>query len=296
MNNNKKVSILVTTFNRADKVCKAIDSALAQTYKCEVVVVDHGSTDKTPEVIKKYGRKIKYIRKDEDFGPHFSWLDGILHCNGEFIHIQHDDDWINPTFIEECMNLFNKDVGCVFSNAELVNLKTNDLIVQCNFKKKYKTGVYNNKLLEKKLMQYNVISPSCCIYRKSDLMDSIIQGKIPLKSNKVYHGVGSDVFMMLLSMLRYKNFGYVNKALAYFGIHDNSITVDAQKDKDRAKKINDAYNMVKVYYFGLKHIQKNMKKYEEKLKNTDVINLKYILKFRFITKPLTELIKKLKKI
>jgi glycosyltransferase involved in cell wall biosynthesis len=293
--NKKKVSILVTTFNRADKVCKAIDSALAQTYKCEVVVVDHGSTDDTSKVIKKYGKKIKCVHKEEDFGPHFSWLDGALHCTGEFIHIQHDDDWIKPNFVEECMRLFKEDVGCVFSDTEIVDLKTKNSFIRHNLSKKYKTGIYPNKILEREVLKCDVISPSCCIYHKVDLIDALIQGKIPLKSNKVYHGVGADIFMMLLSIIRYKNFGYVNKSLACFGLHDGSITIDSQKDKAKTKRIKDAYDMVKVYYLGLKHIQKNLKIYETKLKIINSMNLKNILQLRFLTKPLETFIKKLLK-
>lgn len=262
---NNKVSILITTFNRADKVVKALDTALNQTYKCEVVVVDHGSTDKTQEVVQKYGDKIKYVRKDEDFGPHFSWLDGILHCSGDFIHIQHDDDWISPDFIEKCMNLMNDEVGCVFSDSEIVFLGTEKTKTQYNLnKKKYGTGIYNRNILEKKLMKSNVISPSCVLYRKEDMIDGLILGKIPLKNNQTYHGVGSDIFMMLVSLLRYKKFGYINESLAYFGAHDGSITIDSSKDSEKTRRINEAYDIIKAYYLGLKHIQKNLSLYKRR--------------------------------
>ena len=87
------VSIVIPTFNRATLVQKAIDTSLAQTYPCEVIVCDHGSSDNTPEVVEKYGDKIKYIRKEQDFGPHYCWLDGVLNAKGKYVHIQYDDDW-----------------------------------------------------------------------------------------------------------------------------------------------------------------------------------------------------------
>jgi len=82
-NRKSKVTIVIPTFNRSEYVQKAIDTSLAQTYPCEVIVCDHGSTDNTPKVMKKYKNKIKYIRRDEDFGPHFCWIDGILHADTE---------------------------------------------------------------------------------------------------------------------------------------------------------------------------------------------------------------------
>lgn len=77
---NKKVSIVIPTYNRADYLKQAIDAALAQTYECEIVVCDHGSTDATPQVAQTYGDRIKYIRREKDNGIHFMWLDGIVHA------------------------------------------------------------------------------------------------------------------------------------------------------------------------------------------------------------------------
>jgi glycosyltransferase involved in cell wall biosynthesis len=114
---NKNVSIIIPTFNRADFLVECIDSCLAQTQSCEIIVCDHGSTDNTPEVVKKYGNQIKYIRRELDSGVHFCWLDGILHATNDLIHINYDDDWIYPTYIEECQQLFHENVGCVFSDA-----------------------------------------------------------------------------------------------------------------------------------------------------------------------------------
>ena len=87
-----KVTIVIPTFNRAKLVCDTIDSALAQTVPCDIIVCDHGSSDNTPEVVKKYGDKITYIRRERDFGPHFCWLEGVLNANTDLVHIHYDDD------------------------------------------------------------------------------------------------------------------------------------------------------------------------------------------------------------
>ena len=84
----KTISIVIPTFNRADMLPKAIDCALNQTVPCEVIVSDHGSIDHTAQVAAEYGDKITYIRREKDFGPHFCWLEGVLHATGEFVHLQ----------------------------------------------------------------------------------------------------------------------------------------------------------------------------------------------------------------
>ena len=127
----EKVAIVIPTFNRAKMVTKAIDTALAQTYPCQVIVCDHGSSDNTPEIIKKYGKKVTYIRKEKDRGITFCWLDGVINSDADYIHLHLDDDWMEPTFIEECMKYMQDDtVGMAFSDAYLYDIKNSILIIQ----------------------------------------------------------------------------------------------------------------------------------------------------------------------
>ncbi|MCP3680327.1 MAG: glycosyltransferase [Gammaproteobacteria bacterium] len=84
------VSIVIPVYNGANYLKKAIDSALAQTYKnIEVIVVNDGSNDngKTEKVAKRYGDNIRYFYKknggcgsalnlaiEQMQGEYFSWL------------------------------------------------------------------------------------------------------------------------------------------------------------------------------------------------------------------------------
>jgi glycosyltransferase involved in cell wall biosynthesis len=238
-----RVAIVVTTFNRSEYVQEAIDSSLAQTYPCEVVVCDHGSTDDTPEVMKKYGDKIKYIRREKDFGPHFCWLDGILNADAEFIHIQHDDDWIDERFIEECVKLMRKDVGVVIADA----------YGMFKFKKIFgKTGIFPRRILEKRLLKGAMYSPSASLFRKKDLIDALYQGELPIQKYKSYHGVGPDSFMTLLAVLRYKKVGIVTEPLVFFREHEGSITIGAHSDPKKHEQLKNAYENVSSYYMFLK--------------------------------------------
>lgn len=62
---NRLVSVIIPTYNRAHVLGRALDSVLAQTYSpMEVIVVDDGSTDTTPELLADYGDRIRVLSQE----------------------------------------------------------------------------------------------------------------------------------------------------------------------------------------------------------------------------------------
>jgi len=238
-------TIVIPTFNRASLVKKAIDSALSQTVNCEVIVCDHGSTDNTVELISYYGEKIKYIRREKDYGPIFSWLDGIISSNSEYVHITYDDDWIDNNFIEKTINLITSECAFVFTSA--FQYSDPDVVSTIN-KNLFDTGIHEVNIVENLIMNRDrAISPGCALFRKQDMIDSLHVGRIPFAKH-TYKGVGPDMLMFLLPLLKYKKFGYIDEPLAHFRAHDYSITIDALRDLEKTKKINDSYKEAKIFY------------------------------------------------
>ena len=140
---DSEVTIMIPTFNRSGYLQEAIASAMAQTSPCHIIVCDHGSTDDTPQVMKKYKTDVTYIRREEDFGPHFCWLDGVLHSKTKYVKILYDDDWIEPTFVEKTIALMKDDVSCVITNAMIsFESEKGKRIEKTTFFNK--TGVFSN--------------------------------------------------------------------------------------------------------------------------------------------------------
>jgi glycosyltransferase involved in cell wall biosynthesis len=251
--NNKKVSIIIPTFNRAEYVVTCIESCLSQTVNCEIIVCDHGSTDNTPEVMKAYSGKIKYVRRELDSGVHFCWLDGILHATNDLIHINFDDDWIEPTFVEECLNLFSDDVGCVFSDAVVFNEKKGEFSGNL-----FNLNKDSGKFPVKDLINYNLkslTSPGAGIFRKEIVLNNLFVGKVPFSRNE-YHGVGPDLLFSLMSCIEYPYYGFVNKPLSIFRSHENSITIDAQSNQEKTINLTKAYNDARIYFYINKLIER----------------------------------------
>jgi glycosyltransferase involved in cell wall biosynthesis len=258
---NSKVAIVIPTFNRANFVSNAIDSALVQTYPCEVIVCDHGSRDNTPEVMKQYENKIKYIRREKDFGPHFCWLEGVLNADADFIHLQFDDDYIEPIFIEKTLAFMSDpSVGLVFSDVKVLNYNSKEYSYKIlNHKDKMRTGIYKNTVLKRMIFSTPsmMISPAACLYRKNEVIDALYQGNLPIDFGGNYHGVGPDILMTLLCLLRFRKFGFVEDELAVFTAHDDSITIGASQDIRKQKKLIRGYMSLKTYYNLISLYKKN---------------------------------------
>ena len=91
-----RVSVVVAAYNYADYLGAAIESALGQDVpdgELEVIVVDDGSTDATPEVVASFGDRIRAIRQDNQ-GLVGATHTGIAAARGEFItFLDADDEW-----------------------------------------------------------------------------------------------------------------------------------------------------------------------------------------------------------
>ncbi len=89
------ISCIVPVWNRERFVAETLDSILAQTYRpIEVIVVDDGSTDGTPQVLAGYGDRITTLRQ-ENAGPGPARNTGIRAARGEFLaFLDSDDLWL----------------------------------------------------------------------------------------------------------------------------------------------------------------------------------------------------------
>lgn len=97
------VSIVINNYNYAAFLRDAIDSALAQTYpRCEVIVVDDGSTDESPGIIRSYGDRIRAVLKGN--GGQGSALNaGFEVARGTLVAFLDSDDMFFPDKIARCV-------------------------------------------------------------------------------------------------------------------------------------------------------------------------------------------------
>ncbi len=91
------LSVVIPTWNRAQLVCDAINSALSQKHgEVEVIVVDDASTDQTVELLEtKFGARIRVLRLEHRRGPGAARNAGARFARGELIaFLDSDDVWL----------------------------------------------------------------------------------------------------------------------------------------------------------------------------------------------------------
>jgi len=123
------VSVIVPTFNRMPWLQSSLQSVLEQTYSnLDVIVVDDGSTDSTPEFLASTPSNVRCFRQ-ENHGAAAARNLGLQHVRGELIAFQDSDDVWHPHRLERGIAVLadNPDVGLTCGGARLVDVNGNDL-------------------------------------------------------------------------------------------------------------------------------------------------------------------------
>jgi len=101
------VSVLIDTYNHERFIEQAIVSVAGAGFPAadrEIIVVDDGSTDRTPEIVKKFEPRVRLLRK-ENGGQASAFNAGIPECKGEIIAFLDGDDWWAPEKLQRVANV-----------------------------------------------------------------------------------------------------------------------------------------------------------------------------------------------
>ncbi|MGH9735922.1 MAG: glycosyltransferase family A protein [Candidatus Acidiferrales bacterium] len=89
------VSVLIDTHNHEKYIEQAMVSAVEQDFPasdCEIVVVDDGSTDRTPDIVRKFAPRVRLLRK-KNGGQASAFNAAVPELRGELVAFLDGDDW-----------------------------------------------------------------------------------------------------------------------------------------------------------------------------------------------------------
>ncbi|MGG8363830.1 glycosyltransferase family 2 protein, partial [Bacillus cereus] len=113
MEQKQLVSVVIPLYNTEKYIEETMQSILDQTYKnIEIVIVDDGSKDQSPSIVKnlaeKYPGQVKYVHQKNQ-GVSVARNTGIENASGEYIAFLDSDDLWHPTKIEKQVESMHKN-------------------------------------------------------------------------------------------------------------------------------------------------------------------------------------------
>jgi glycosyltransferase involved in cell wall biosynthesis len=112
------VSIVVPVYNQGHYLDEAVQSLLAQTYpNIEIIVLDDGSTDATPDVLKKYTGRL-YWESQPNMGQSFTLNKGWQMAKGELLSYLSGDDVLMPQAMAMSVEYLGHNPGAVLTYGD----------------------------------------------------------------------------------------------------------------------------------------------------------------------------------
>ncbi|MBL8163903.1 MAG: glycosyltransferase family 2 protein [Anaerolineae bacterium] len=209
------ISVVIPTYNRADLVREAIDSLLTQTRPAQqIIVIDDGSSDETPQILKNYGEKICIIQQ-ANAGLAKARNAGLRSVTGDFIAFLDSDDWLPPTSLERRAAVLDAqpEIAAAYCNVQVTNWEG----VPLRLYTEVRPGPRRSGMIFAELARYNLMPPIAYMVRKThlDSVGGFFAEDVP--------GV-EDYDLWLRLAARYP-FAYIDEPLAFYRVHSNMMNI-----------------------------------------------------------------------
>lgn len=158
------VSIVVPVYNAEKYIKDTVDSVLAQTYdNWELILVENGSTDGTPEILKEFkDPRIKCLWAEGNIGAARARNWGVENSTGRFVgYIDADDLWVPDKLEKQIKFMTDNNIGFCFTGYEFgtEDAKPTGKIVIVPDKISYKQALRNTTIFTSTVIFDTTIVP-----------------------------------------------------------------------------------------------------------------------------------------
>jgi len=208
-----KVSIAIPAYNASSFIEDALQSIFSQEFNdYEVLVVDDGSVDQTPSILKKYESKIRFFRKNNG-GPASARNVAIKNSMGKYIAFLDADDLWKPQKLKLQVDYMDKDqsIGFSHTNAECFSIDNEGKKVKRrNLVCDVQGFVFKDLFWSNFIVNSSVLVRHECLERVG-LLD---------ESREL---IGSEDYDLWLRLSRFYKLGCVSDILLEYRLHDQSL-------------------------------------------------------------------------
>ncbi|MGD1809758.1 glycosyltransferase family 2 protein [Dapis sp. BLCC M126] len=260
MDKKPLVSICIPTYNGAQFLEIALESALQQTYpSIEIIVSDDDSKDDTVKIVRAFQEKTPgkiAVFEHSRYGIAQNWNNTVTKAQGKYIKFLLQDDLLEPNCLEEMVDLAEEDeeIGMVFSPREL--LMTEDSKSDRGCLDVYQHAQDVHKAWSQKLQRINsghkllgdpnfADSPMNKIGEPSNvLIRKEVFEEIGLFDSELHQTLDMDMWFRI--MCKYK-IGFIDKKLTKFRIHPKQAS---HKNLGLKNLIDNQFLRAKMLYSG----------------------------------------------
>jgi glycosyltransferase involved in cell wall biosynthesis len=233
---------MMPAYNAEVYIGQAIESILAQTYpQWELVIVDDGSSDRTGEVVSRYGDpRIKMIRQ-ENQGEAAARNTALNNMRGEFLAFLDADDLYLPNHLESLGGyLLTRDqADGVYADGYYVDQDGNRLKTLSSRRR----GPFEGDLFEEVVCGSDVFGPPACVLLRTNLIT--VHG---LKFDEdIVIGPDWDFFTKYTEVGK---FGYLDRITCLYRLHTTNISVRTGLKKRALELAKCRVNAIKMKRFG----------------------------------------------
>lgn len=220
----RKIEVLLATYNGAAYIREQLDSILAQTYDSWTLTLsDDGSSDGTDGIIeayaKKYPDKIRCVHSGRHFGnakEHFMWL--IEQSDADWIALSDQDDVIKNWKFErlsQLMKAAEEENGretpvLVFSDQTPTDAQLNPLCDSLMRMQKQ----YTHEIDWRALVFQNVVTGGACMFNRA-------LAKLACQQRDVSGIIMHDWWLAIVAA-RFGKVVYLNESTGYYRQHDGN--------------------------------------------------------------------------
>lgn len=116
-----EITVIIPTWNRSELLCHCLESLERQTVPCRVLVVDNGSTDSTPSMMRSRFERFEYVRLEENQGFAKAVNRGLAETRTPCIALLNNDTEADPQWVEAGLELLESRPDCGIVASRIID-------------------------------------------------------------------------------------------------------------------------------------------------------------------------------